>query len=233
MVNRSRQTRSKATSADLLGPARVPLNRERILQAALDLADHEGLEALSMRKLAQTLGVEAMSLYNHVANKDEILAGMVDVVFSEVDLPDAGDWKQAMRQRYLSTREAFARHPWALGLLHSRIPLGHATLRHHDEVLGRLRAAGFSLEAAAYACSVLDSYTYGFALRAQRLAFDSSKPPDEVSATLIRQLTSQAYPNLAEMAMAIAHAPDHTPAREFAFGLDLILEGLDLRRDKT
>jgi len=186
-----------------------------------------------MRKLAQALGVEAMSLYNHVANKDEILAGMVDAVFSEVDLPDARDWKQAMRQRYLSTRDAFARHPWALALLHSRVPLGHATLRHHDEVLARLRAAGFSLEAAAYACSVLDSYIYGFALRAQRLAFDSSKPPDEASATMIRQLTSQAYPNLAEMAMAIAHDPAHTPAREFAFGLDLILEGLDHHRDKT
>lgn len=227
MMNRSSQKRSKDTTSGTLNSARIPLSRERILRAALDLADHEGLESLSMRKLAQALGVEAMSLYNHVANKDEILAGMVDVVFSEVDLPDAPDWKQAMRQRYISTREAFSRHPWALGILHSRSPLGPATLRHHDDVLGRLRGAGFSVASAGYACSVLDSYTYGFALRTQRVPFDPSKQADALAAELIMQLMSQSYPHLAEMAMTIAQDPSHSHAREFECGLDLILDGLE------
>ena len=233
MANPSRQKRSKDTTAGPLGSSRLPLSRERILRAALDLADHEGIESLSMRKLAQALGVEAMSLYNHVANKDEILAGMVDVVFSEVDLPEARDWKAAMRQCYISTRDAFSRHPWALGLLHSHNPLGPATLRHHDEVLGRLRAAGFSVASAGYVCSVLDSYTYGFALRAQRVPFDPSKQADPAAADLIMQLMSQSYPHLAEMAMTIAQDPSHTHAREFEFGLDLILDGLERIRDKA
>lgn len=207
--------------------SRAPLNRDRVLRAAIELADQEGIESLSMRKLAQALGVEAMSLYNHVANKDEILDGMVDVVFGEVDLPGDRDWKAAMRQCYRSTREAFARHPWAPGLLHAKTHLGDATLRHHDEVLGRLRGAGFSIGSAGYACSILDSYTYGFALREQRLPFDSSRPPDAAMAKLAMQLTSQAYPHLAEMAMAIGQDPGHSHTREFEFGLDLILDGLE------
>lgn len=224
-VNVSSRKQAKETAAE--PSPRAPLNRDRILRAALELADREGIDALSMRKLAQALGVEAMSLYNHVANKDEILAGMVDAVFTEVDLPDGGDWKTAMRQRYLSTRDTFARHPWALGLLHAQTYLGDATLRHHDEVLGRLRRAGFSIESAGYACSILDSYTYGFALREQRLPFDSSKQPDDGRANLAMQLASQAYPYLAEMAMAMAQNPGHTHTREFTFGLDLILGALE------
>jgi AcrR family transcriptional regulator len=183
--------------------------------------------------LAQALGVEAMSLYNHVANKDEILAGMADLVFGEVELPAGHDWKRAMRQRSLSIRDAFLRHPWALGLMKSGNHLGEATLRHHDAVLGILRGAGFSLVGAGLACSVLDSHLYGFALREQHLPFDSTKPPDASAERLVKQMMAMAYPNLAEIAMAIAQLPDHSHTREFEFGLDLILDGLDRMRDAT
>src|SRR3954465_7138723 len=121
------------------------ISRDRVLKAAVGLADEIGIESLSMRKLGQALGVEAMSLYNHVANKDDLLDGMVDVVFGEIGLPSsATDWKTAMRQRALSAREVLARHSWAIGLMESRSRPGPATLRHHDAVLGCLRGASFS-----------------------------------------------------------------------------------------
>ena len=129
-----------------------------------------------MRKLAQELGVEAMSLYHHVANKDDILDGIVDVVFSEIDLPTNDiDWRAAMRQRAISARQALRRHPWATGLMESRSTPGPATLRHHDAVLGILRNAGFSIELAAHAFSVLDSYVYGFALQESSLPFQTPR----------------------------------------------------------
>ena len=135
------------TQADPNAMSRAPLSRERVLGAAVALADRGGIGALSMRKLAQELGVEAMSLYHHVANKDDILDGIVDVVFSEIELPSGdADWKAAMRQRAISAREALLRHPWATGLMESRSTPGPATLRHHDAVLGILRTAGFSVE---------------------------------------------------------------------------------------
>src|SRR2546429_9647853 len=145
--------------------ARAPLSRERVLRAAVAFADENGIATLSMRKLGQVLGVEAMSLYNHVASKGDLLDGMVDVVFSEIGLP-AGDvgWKPAMRQRAISAREALARHRWAIGLMESRRSPGPATLRHHDAVPGCLRGAGFSAELTAHACSVPDGSTSGFAL---------------------------------------------------------------------
>src|SRR5450756_2219867 len=145
---------------------REPLTRERVLQAAIKLADQGGLESLSMRKVGQELGVEAMALYYHFKNKDEVLDNMIDLVFSEIDLPPSGaDWKTAMRQRAISAREVLSRHRWAIGLMESRANPGPATLRHHDAVLGSLRAAGFSLEMAAHVYSLLDSYLYGFALQ--------------------------------------------------------------------
>ena len=142
---------------------RTPLNRQRVLDAAVTLADRDGVAALSMRRLAQELGVEAMSLYHHVANKDAILDGIVDVVFAEIELPDAeAGWREAMRRRAISVRDALRRHPWATGLMESRPTPGPANLRHHDAVLGVLRGAGFPRELTAHAYALLDSYIYGF-----------------------------------------------------------------------
>ena len=141
---------------------RARLNRDRVLRAAIALADAGGIESLTMRRLGEELGVEAMSLYHHVANKDDLLDGMVDAVFSEIDLPsDAADWRTAMRDRGISARKALSRHPWATGLMESRTTPGPATLRHHDTVIGTLRKAGFSIELTAHAFSALDSYTTG------------------------------------------------------------------------
>ena len=157
--------------------ARVPLNRDRVLHAAVAFADQHGVAALSMRKLGESLGVEAMSLYNHVANKSELLDGMVDLVFGEIGLPPIGaDWKTAMRQRAVSARLVLSRHRWAIGLMESRASPGPATLRHHDAVIGSLRAADFPVEMTAHAFSVLDSYIYGFALQEASLPF---APGDE------------------------------------------------------
>src|SRR5438552_11601113 len=130
------------------------------------LADKDGIDSFSMRKLGDKLGVEAMSLYNHVANKDDILDGIIDLVFGEISLPPAGPhWKSAMRERAISAREALLRHPWATSLMQSRTKPGPATLRHHDSVLGSLRGAGFTVVMAAHAFSVIDGYVYGFALQ--------------------------------------------------------------------
>ena len=161
---------------------RAPLSKARVLQAAVDLADRSGIDALSMRKLGQALGVEAMSLYNHVANKDELLDGMVDVVFGQIELPQPGaEWKPAMRQRAMSAREVLARHPWAIGLMESRMRPGPATLRHHDAVIGCLRQDGFSVAMAAHAYALLDSYVYGFALQQANLPFRTPKEAAEMA----------------------------------------------------
>ena len=162
--------------------ARAPLSRERVLGAAVAFADENGIGSLSMRKLGEALGVEAMSLYNHVANKDDLLDGMVDHVFGEIDLPSGAiDWKTAMRDRAGSARQALSRHPWAIALMQSRAAPGPATLRHHDAVIGSLRGAGFSIEMAAHAFSVLDSYIYGFALQEASLPFDAAEETAEVA----------------------------------------------------
>ena len=158
-----------------------------------------------MRRLGAALGVEAMSLYHHVANKGDILDGIVDVVFSEIDLPSGeGDWKAAMRHRAISARGALRRHPWATGLMESRSTPGPATLRHHDAVLGILRHAGFSIELAAHAFSALDSYVYGFALQEASLPFQSSEELAAVAETIFANLQTDEYPHLTEM--AVEHA---------------------------
>src|SRR2546423_10676582 len=163
-------------------PARTPLNRERVLQTALAFADEQGLGSLSMRKLGEAVGVEAMSLYNHVANKSELLDGMVDLVFGEIGLPPSGTkWKAAMRQRAISARQVLSRRRWAIGLMESRRSPGPATLRHHDAVIGCFREAGFSIAMAAHAFSLLDSYIYGFALQEAGLP-PPPKPEDEETA---------------------------------------------------
>src|SRR2546421_3597334 len=180
--------------------ARIPLSRERVLLMAVAFADESGIGSLSMRKLGDSLGVEAMSLYNHVANKTELLDGMVDLVFSEIDLPSGGaDWKTAMRQRAVSARQALSRHRWAIGLMESRSSPGPATLRHHDTVIGSLRRAGFSIEMAAHAFSVLDSYIYGFALQEASLPFDTAEETAELAQTILARFPPDEYPHLTEL----------------------------------
>jgi AcrR family transcriptional regulator len=217
-----------ATRTEPSAKRRTPLSRERVLRAAFERTDKDGIESLSMRKLAQELGVEAMSLYRHVRNKAEIVDGMVDLVFDEIGLPPRGlDWKTAMRQRAISAREVLARHPWAIGLMESRSTPGPATLQHHDAVIGCLRAAGFSIAMAAHAYSALDSYIYGFALQQASLPFASSKETIDVADSIRRQFPVDAYPYLMEMAVKHVLQPGYDYANEFEFGLDLILDGLE------
>jgi len=214
-----------ATQTD---PRRAPLTRERVLAAAIDLADRDGIASLSMRKLAQELGVEAMSLYHHVASKDAILDGLIDLVFGEIDLPvGEADWKAAMRRRAISAREVLRRHPWATGLMESRSTPGPATLRHHDAVLGILRNAGFPLELAAHAYSLLDSYIYGFALQETSLPFNTPEETAEVAQAMMAEFPADAYPHLTEIAVEHVLQPGYSYASEYLFGLDLILDGLE------
>ncbi len=223
-----------ATQTNLSAKSRTPLSRERVLCAALVLADRGGIESLTMRKIGQELHVEAMSLYNHVAHKGDILNGIVDLVFSEIALPsDRADWKTAMRQRAISARDALLRHPWAISLMQSRTTPGPETLRHHDAVIGSLREAGFTIEMAAHAFSVLDGYLYGFALQQMNLPYHTSAEGAAVAENLLRQLPADEYPHLAEMIVEHALRPGYDYAEEFAFGLDLILGGLERLRDSA
>jgi AcrR family transcriptional regulator len=221
-----------ATKADPNAAPRAPLTKQRVLRAALVLADRDGVGSLSMRKLAQELGVEAMSLYHHVANKGEILDGIVDVVFSEIDLPTGeGDWRAAMRRRAISAREALRRHPWATGLMESRSTPGPANLRHHDAVLGILRHGGFSVELAAHAYSVLDSYVYGFALQEASLPFSTAEETADLAEAIMAEFPADAYPHLTELTVQHVLKPGYDYGNEYLFGLDLILDGLDRARD--
>src|SRR3712207_2894596 len=208
---------------------RAPLTRDRVLRAAVELADAIGIEALSMRKLGEAVGVEAMSLYHHVANKDALLDGMIDVVFGEIELPDAADgWRAAMRRRAISVREALMRHRWAIGLMESRRKPGPVTLRHHDAVLGCLRRGGLSVRLAGHAFSVLDSYIYGFALQERALPFDTPDQTAELAQAMLAQFPADAFPHLAEfMSEQVLPSDYDYGSREFEFGLDLVLDGLE------
>jgi AcrR family transcriptional regulator len=210
---------------------RVPLSRERVLNTALKLADQGGLESLSMRKLGQELGVEAMAVYYHFANKDEVLDGIVDLVFGEIDLPVAGaDWKTAMRQRAISLRDVLARHRWAIGMMESRRNPGPANLRHHDAVIGNLRAAGFDMEMVAHAYSLLDGYIYGFALTKMNLPFDNAGDVAELAQDMLEPFPPGEYPNLADFITEHAMKPGYDFGDEFEYGLDVILDGLERLR---
>ena len=193
------------------------------------LADADGIEGLSMRQLAQELGVVPMALYKHVANKDELLDAMVDIVFSEIEPPPIDrDWRSAMRGRALSVRAALNRHPWAIGLMETRSP-GPANLQNHNAVMGCLREAGFSFEAAIHAYSVQDAYIYGFALQEKTLGFQA---PGDAGAAAQRRAQAigalEEYPYLVEIATKLP-ASGYDNAGEFAWGLDLILDGLGRR----
>ena len=211
---------------------REPLTRERVLQAALKLADQGGIEHLSMRRLGQELGVEAMALYYHFANKDQVLDGIVDLVFSEIELPAAGaDWKAAMRRRATSLRDVLARHRWAIGMMESRRNPGPANLRHHDAVIGNLRAAGFDMAMAAHAYSLLDAYIYGFALTKMNLPFETTDDIAEMAQSMLEPFPLDEYPNLAAFITEHAMKPGYDYADEFEYGLDVILDGLERARD--
>jgi AcrR family transcriptional regulator len=209
---------------------RVPLSRERALSTALALADKDGIASLSMRKLALELGVEAMSLYHHVANKDDILGGMVDLVFAEIELPAKGDdWKPAMRARAQSSRAALGRHPWAISIMDSRTEPGPATLRHHNAVIGCCRAAGFSVEMTAHAFSLIDSYIYGFVLQEVNLPFDDSMDLTEVVDTMMLPYSAELYPDLVEFTTQYILKPGYSYGAEFDYGLNLILDSLEVQ----
>jgi AcrR family transcriptional regulator len=221
------------THAEPAAPPRAPLTRERVLRAAVDLADRDGIAALTMRRLGQQLGVEAMSLYNHVADKDDLLDGMADLIVGEIGLPPRGaDWKAALHAWAVAARVALSRHPWALWLAKPRRRAAPVTLRYHDAVIGCLREAGFSVRAAAHAYSLLRSYTYGFTLHEQSLPLDSS---EEVTAAIrrryVREIPAEQYPYLVELLVERATRPGSSFDREFAFGLELILDGLERVRD--
>jgi AcrR family transcriptional regulator len=205
---------------------RTRLGRQLVLRAAVALADRDGLEGFSMRRLAQDLGVVPMALYKHVANKDELLDGMVDMVFGEIESPAIeDDWRSAMRRRAISAREALKRHSWAIGLMEVRDP-GPANLRNHNAVMGCLREAGFSFEESIHAYSVQDAYIYGFALQENTLGFET--PGDAAEAVQRRAQAIGAfddYPYLAEIATKLPEY-GYDNAVEFAWGLDLILDGL-------
>ena len=208
---------------------RVPLNRERILQAALALVDERGLDALSMRKLAQELGVEAMSLYNHVEGKDDIVAGILELVANEVDAPAGGEWKAALRRTAIATHDAFARHPWAARIWNTSSRVTPERLQHGDAVLRTLREAGFSADITYHAFHLLNGYALGYTLQEVNFPYDREEL-EELAGRFLHELPEGEYPYLVEhVRQHVEPRPEHEGA--FAFGLDLILDGLERLRD--
>jgi AcrR family transcriptional regulator len=206
---------------------RVPLTRERVLRGAVAVADAGGIAALTIRTLAQQLGVKPMSVYHYVANKDEILDSIVDMVFGEIELPSpGGDWQTEMRRRADSARQVLRRHPWATPLLQSRINAGPATLRHHNAFIGTLREAGFSVEQTAHAFALIDSYVYGFAMSETALPINGPESVADLAATMVQQFSPETYPHLVEFTVEHIMQPGYDFGREFDFGLTLILDAL-------
>jgi AcrR family transcriptional regulator len=194
----------------------------------MDVADGGGLGELTMRRLAEELGVEAMSLYHHVPNKDAILDGMIDLVFREIELPSRDvDWKIAMRQRAASMRAVLLRHRWAIGVMESRRAPGPSNLAHHDAVLGCLRGGGLSIELTAHAYALLDAYIYGFVHTEHNLPFQTTEETQEVAKEIFEQIPPGAFPHLVELATQHVLQPGYAFGDEFGFGLELILDGLE------
>ncbi len=205
---------------------RRPLSRDRVLRAAIRLADDGGLESVSMRKLGQVLRVEAMSLYKHVANKDDILDGIADLVVGDFEVPSGDvDWKMAVRRSAISAHQTLLRHPWASSLIESRLSAGPARMRYLDAMIGVLSAAGFTMPLVIRAIMALDSHTYGFVLQEMAWSFDAENAP-EMAEAFAQGLPAGGYPNLAAMAEMAATTPGGAPV-DFEFGLDLILDGLE------
>ncbi|WP_241979402.1 TetR/AcrR family transcriptional regulator C-terminal domain-containing protein [Cryobacterium sinapicolor] len=202
-----------------------------MIGAAIALADAGGLDALTMRRLGDELNVEAMSVYNHVANKEDLLNGMADMVFGEIKLPShSDDWRTAIRKRSISFHDVLVRHPWATTARDSGTNPGTATLRNHDRVIGTFRNGGFSIAAAAHAFSAVDSYIYGFAMQEKSLPFTTPEETAAMAAILLAQLPASDYPYLAELTADHVLKPGYRYSDEFLIGLDLILDGLDSMR---
>jgi AcrR family transcriptional regulator len=209
---------------------RRPLSRDRVLEAAVRLADQGGLDSVSMRRLGQVLRVDAMALYRHVANKDDVLDGIADLIVGDFEVPAADvDWKTAIRRSAVSAHEVLLRHPWAGAVIESRRVAGPARLRYLDGVLGTLAAAGFTVPGALRAIMILDSYTYGFVLQELAWPFEADNA-GEVAAAFASHLPSGEYPNLLAVATMVAAEPGNTKA-DFAIGLDLVLDGVERLRD--
>ncbi len=220
----------KTIDSDAASP--TPLSRERILQASLRMADEGGIESLSMRKLAQDLGVQAMSLYNHVANKDDLLDGIVELVVSEIEVPSLDmDWKMAMRRRATSAHEVLVRHPWATMAIVSRANVGPAMLRYVDGTLGCLYEAGFSLEMADRVWNAIDSHIYGFTLQELNFPFEATEY-SEVAKTGLSLIPADKYPYMNRLTHYVIEGR-YDGIHDFEFGLELLLNGLDKFRDKV
>ena len=207
-------------------PGRKPkVSREQVLDAALTLADEGGLAAVTMASVGARLGVEAMSLYRHIGNKEEMLDGLVDRVFAEIEVPaDASDWREALRRRAVSAHAALQRHPWAIGLMESRAQPGPATLGHHDAMLALLFRAGFDGRGATRVYNLLDSFIYGFALQEATLPFSSPEEMEELSGQMLAAMAG-AYPNLARVQQELVGS-GFAYADEFEAGLDIIMSAL-------
>ena len=209
---------------------RSGLTRAAIVAAAVGVADAEGVAALSMRSVGKRLGVEAMSLYHHVANKEDLLDGMVDAVFAEFHAPEVGGaWREEMRARHHSARAVLKKHPWAVGLMDSRRNAGFETLRHHDAVLGCLREAGFSLALTGHAFAVLDAHLYGFLVQELSLAFDGEQDLAELGEQILTALPEGQLPYFREFTLEHALQPGYDFGDEFEVGLELLLDGLAAR----
>jgi AcrR family transcriptional regulator len=218
--------RKSATGRNVV--PRIPLSRERIVDAAAAVADESGLTGVSMRSVGKPLGVEAMSLYHHIAGKEQILDELADWVFRRIGLPSSdANWRVAMRDRAHSARAVLSAHPWGLVLVESRRVAGPAVLEHHDAVLGCLRRSGFSVVLATHAFSVIDSYVYGFVLTEQRLPFEAGERVEDYAAELA--LSAERYPYMVEMIGELVVGRDYAYANEFEPGLELILDGLESR----
>jgi AcrR family transcriptional regulator len=214
---------------------RFRLSRDRVLRAAVALADEVGIEALSMRKLAEELGVVPMALYKHVASKEELLDGLVDIVVGEIDPPVGGtDWKSAVRQRILSARRSLQRHPWAAGVIESRTNPSPVVLAYIDSMIGMFRAGGFSADLTHHALHAVGSRLYGFTQE----VFDHSQSVDPETRTLLVREMEGRYPHIAEMVETVYHDEASVVGRgcddqfEFEFALDLLLDGLDSLRQQ-
>jgi AcrR family transcriptional regulator len=206
---------------------RSPLNRDRVLRAALELADEGGIGALTMQAIGRRLGVEAMSLYRHVRNKDDILDGIVDLVFAEIELPaDRSSWRLVLRARSISTRAALRRHPWAITLMETRMAPGPANLRSHDDTLSVVLDAGFTASTATHAYNLVDSYVLGFALQEVNMPFGNAEELAAVGEELLAHLPANAYPNLVRVSRELL-ASGFDYGAEFELGLDLILDGIE------
>jgi AcrR family transcriptional regulator len=215
-------------------PRRARLNKDRVLRAAVALADESGIEALSMRRLAEVLGVVPMALYKHTASKEELLEGMIDIVVGEIDPPAAEtDWKTAIRRRVLSARESLRRHPWAAAAIEARTDPSPVMLAYIDSIIGMFRAGGFSIDLTHHALHAMGSRLLGYTPE----VFNDSQGLDPEALEMVVRQMKDVFPHVAELAQAVYHDAASVVGGgcddqfEFEFALDLLLDGLDRLRE--